>query len=61
MWDWLRRHRDRRKDARRRFEVERDRRILGELTTGVKVRERRERELVYELRRIERRLGRVDR
>ena len=60
MWDWLRRRRDRRRDLRRRFEMERDRRILGELDEGVKVRERREKYLISELRRIEQALQRIE-
>jgi predicted nucleic acid-binding Zn-ribbon protein len=60
MWDWLRRHNERRKDYRRRMEVERDSRILGELEAGVKQRERREKHLIHELVRLEKALRRVN-
>jgi predicted nucleic acid-binding Zn-ribbon protein len=60
MWDWLRRHRERRKDARQRFEYERDRRILGELEANVKQRERREKHLIHELVRLEKALRKVN-
>ena len=57
MFDWLK-PRDRRQDHRRRFEVERDRRIQAELDEGVKHRERRTSELISELHRLERVLAR---
>ena len=57
MMDWLQGHRERRKDARRRFEMERDRRILAELNEGVQQRVKRERHLIGELKRLEQKLA----
>ena len=57
--DWLRGHRERRKDYRRRMEIERDQRRLAELRAGVAQREERERRLIEELWRLERELQRI--
>jgi predicted nucleic acid-binding Zn-ribbon protein len=59
MMSWLRGHRERRKDYRRRMEVERDQRRLAELRAGVAQREERERRLIEELWRLERELQRI--
>lgn len=53
MLDWLRRHRDRRKDHRQRFERERDQRIQSELDQRNRDISYKERHLVNELRRLE--------
>jgi len=53
MWDWLRRHNDRRKDHRQRFERERDQRILSELDQRNRSITQTERRLIDELRRLE--------
>ena len=59
MWSWLRpNHKERRRNHRLRFEVERDKRIQAELETGKQERLKRERILMSELRRLDKALRR---